>query len=243
MLWRDGNFETSFFSVRGTTPGIGPQVGVTRAENKRGSSGSVLGNTGTGGNPGATSVMLKTRKGLDPSRYGTYYISGNTIELRYANGKVLRHPFATDGASQMILGDTYYWNSVPDGWRQVHRVKQAKSKSRSKEFFTRNNTLQAVVYEFKRPRGKKPAPLLKAYLNRMLKKSAISRHGEIKTGRTGKFDYASATITKSKSGKPTTIYVRLTYGNPLLIQLTQINPASAGDRQALSNLLSDSSVY
>lgn len=50
-------------------------------------------------------VSLHKREGLDPSKYGTYYLSGKQIEIRFANGKVVRSSFKTDGKEELVIGD------------------------------------------------------------------------------------------------------------------------------------------
>ena len=112
-LTKDGQFEKGSFSISGS--GFG-EVAVVSSSDKTGSTGSVLGNTAPGTETGAKSVYLQTREGLDPEKYGTYYISGDEIELRYASGEIEKHAFQTDGYRTLILEDKEYWVNAPKGW-------------------------------------------------------------------------------------------------------------------------------
>lgn len=51
----------------------------------------------------------RKKSGDKGNHSGTYYIEGNTIELRYDNGEVSRALFGYDGEKNVVLGSTVYW--------------------------------------------------------------------------------------------------------------------------------------
>jgi len=113
-LGGDGQFEVSSYSIVGGNGGVD---GVITSSEKHGSIGTVSGNTKPQG-AGAASVALIKREGLDESKYGTYFISGNQIEMRFANGKTVQQSFKTDGHHEMIVGGKRYFMHSPRGWER-----------------------------------------------------------------------------------------------------------------------------
>ena len=107
---------------------MGGVTGTAHASDKDGSHGSVYGDTNPGG-PGTRSVAASNRKGLDRSKYGKYYISGSQIKFSYANGKVEKKSFKTDGYKEMVIGGKRYFIKTPDGWQRRDGPKASWYKS------------------------------------------------------------------------------------------------------------------
>ena len=125
-LTKDGQFSKGRFSIAGSADG---SVGTITAADKNGSTGSVLGGTNPGQSQGASAVYLKKREGVDPAMYGTYYISGNELELRYANGQTEKSTFKTNGYSTLVIDDKKYFVSTPEGWEKFTGGKHTKYRS------------------------------------------------------------------------------------------------------------------
>jgi len=124
-LTRDGQFEVSNFSIIGGSGGV---TGVITSSDKHGSVGTVSGNTNPAG-AGAASVALIKKNGLDASKYGTYFISGNQIEMRFANGKTVRKSFKTDGHHEMVVGGNRYFMHSPRGWERRNTKNNSRYRS------------------------------------------------------------------------------------------------------------------
>jgi len=83
VLTADGQFETGSFAIMS---GMGGMASSVFSHDKDGSTGATFGNTDPDGHgSNTTSTAISKREGVDPSKYGAYNISGNTIEFRYAN--------------------------------------------------------------------------------------------------------------------------------------------------------------
>lgn len=111
-LTSDGRFETNSTSISSRQTGIdstmGPSSNTVSSSGKDGTFSSVSGSYVTGGG------MLRTQgtnrqSGSKGNHSGTYFIDGNTIELRYDDGTITRAVFGFDGEREIIYGRTNYW--------------------------------------------------------------------------------------------------------------------------------------
>jgi len=110
-LTEDGRFSTGSTTISSRQTGLdssmGPSTNIVTSSNKDGSFSSVSGNYVAGG--GRLQTTGTNRSGGKGNHTGTYFIDGNTIELRYDNGDITRAVFGYDGGSQIIFGGTNYW--------------------------------------------------------------------------------------------------------------------------------------
>jgi len=93
-----GQFEMGVNAISGGD-GVGV-VGAATSSNKKG---------GTGLVGGANSTGIIKREGLDPSKYGAYYISGRQITFTYANGKQKTESIKIDGQHELVIGKKRYF--------------------------------------------------------------------------------------------------------------------------------------
>lgn len=111
-LTSKGRFETSKTTISNSNRD-GHMLGDNQSSTVSSSSKSgqfTAGSTNdmvTGG--GAISTVSNNKNG-NGSHTGTYFIDGNTIELRYDDGSITRALFGTDGKKYVIMGRTNYWN-------------------------------------------------------------------------------------------------------------------------------------
>lgn len=112
-LTKEGRFETGRTSLTSTnynggsdtTYGAGGTGSYASSSGKKGTFTAGSSNFSVGGG----SAMVREGSGTAGEHTGTYLIDGNTIELRYDNGKVVRSIFGTDGEENVIFGSTNYW--------------------------------------------------------------------------------------------------------------------------------------
>ena len=203
-LTADGQFEKGHFAISGGSPG-GADVGVASSGDKKGTTSTVAGSTNPGSSSGARSVYLKTRKGLDPTKYGTYYISGNKIEMRYANGKIEKHDFKTDGYRIFFLGDKKYFGSNPEGWTR----KESTYRDLNGRYLARVQSIADGV-------GEGPA-YIKRYISIGKSKGLIVSATPTKTPQAGKLYKVATTSLVLKNQETggtyrTELYVRYGFG-------------------------------
>ena len=197
-LTKDGQFEKSHFAITG---GFGGVTGVVTTGDKHGSTGSVAGDTNPGG-PGTRSMSLHTREGLDPTKYGVYYISGDTIELRHASGDITTHEFRTDGYYQFDLDGKRYFSSAPEGWERKTREKDALYRSIDGSYTARVLPLNTRVVD-----GKK---LMSTWIQKLKEKSIITSATPLKFGEAGVYKYVR-TVATYQSGDQRDLFLRYGY--------------------------------
>jgi len=109
-LTSDGRFETAANTTSSRQQAIdstmAPSSISIRSSDKDGTFSSLHGTYDTGG---GTLTQSTRQTGSKGNHSGTYFIDGNTIELRYDNGTITRAVFGFNGESQVILGRTNYW--------------------------------------------------------------------------------------------------------------------------------------
>lgn len=111
-LTAEGRFETDLTSISSRQTGIdssmGPSSNTVSSSGKDGSFSSVSAGYVAGG--GMIRTQGTSRKsGSKGNHSGTYFIDGNTIELRYDDGAITRVVFGYDGEDAIIFGRTNYW--------------------------------------------------------------------------------------------------------------------------------------
>jgi hypothetical protein len=200
-LTRDGQFEKSHFSISGGSGG--GVTGVVSAGDKNGATGSVSGHTNPQGS-GTSSVTLNKRKGLDPAKYGTYYISGKQIELRHANGKVAKHKFVSDGFYSFDLDGKQYFASAPKYWERANAKGFVKYRKYDGSYTANVRSLKNDVKDGTR--------YLKDMIAKLKGKGKLVSSTPIKNGKTSsKKNYAWSTATFRRDNNRTIekqIYVR-----------------------------------
>ena len=203
----DGQFEKGHFAIAGGAPGSTGSVGVASSADKKGTTSTVAGSTNPGSSSGARSVFLKTRKGLDPTMYGPYYISGNKIEMRYANGKIEKHDFKTDGYRVFFLGDKKYFGNSPEGWTRKDTKALSLYRDLNGHYLARVQTVDNIDDGVK---------YLKRYTALLKSKNLIASASAIRTPKAGKL-YKVATsrmeFRKKEGGTyQVDVYVRYGFG-------------------------------
>ncbi len=214
-LTKDGQFEKSNFSISG---GMGGVTGVVTESDKNGSFGSVSGSTNPGGN-GTVSQGIVKREGLDPTKYGAYYISGNTIELRYANGEVETHKFTTDGYYSFELDGKRYFANAPKGWERKDRERDVLYRSIDGAYL-------ASVYPLKNDVEDGKA-LLTNWLQKMKDRGEIVSNTPLKFGEVSVYKYVR-TVATYKNGVKKDVYLRYEHDSAL-IEITRYKGASGHD--------------
>ena len=171
----DGQFEKSNFAIAGglagTTAGATGMPSVVSAGNKHGSTGSVFGDTNPGGQ-GARSVSMRKREGLDATKYGTYYISGNTLELAYASGDIEKLSFRTDGFNKLEIDRKLYYVDTVKNWEKRVGEKSTHYRSIDGAYLVEVFNIDYAVSN-----GKK---WMHGYLDRLKGKNSIEQAGEIR---------------------------------------------------------------
>lgn len=142
-------------------------------------------------------LVCTKREGLDPSKYGTYYISGKQIELRYANGKVFRQSFKTDGYSELVIDDKRYFTGTADGWERRDTKKNREYRSLNGHYRATSVRLDAKVSD-----GRKR---MERYLKLLQSKEIFVSAEPIKVYEDGVFEYKvaklSAVLLNTKNDK------------------------------------------
>ena len=201
-LTKEGQFEKGSFAIAGSGGG---QIGVITSKDKTGSTGSVLGSTTLGQQSGAQSVFLKKRDGLDPKMYGTYYISGNQIELRYATGETTKQSFQTDGFSTLDLDDKKYFAAAPKGWELYKGDKANIYRDLDGDYIARVSRISGAV-----PDGK---ARMQSMITNGKKKNLIKSAGPITQVQAGRHKAVKSTMVfKGASGAWQTRDVYIRYG-------------------------------
>ena len=224
-LTRDGQFELGHFSVNG---GMGGMVGSVYSGDKKGSVGTVYGDTNPGG-PGTKSVALNKRKGLDPNKYGTYYISGSQIEMVYASGKVEKKSFKTDGYKELVIGGKRYFVKTPDGWERRDDKKASKYRSLDESYIARVTRIDREISN-----GRK---WMQDYFSRLRAKNLLHSAGQIQSFKGAYRHYnvvKAPVILKEKNGKqlPRDIYLKYGQRTSRLVQLKRYKGAT-GEKKML----------
>lgn len=226
-LFENGQFEIGRFSISG---GMGGVTGTVHASDKTGSHGSVYGDTNPAG-PGTRSVASSTKKGLDPSKYGTYYIAGKQIKFTYANGKVEKKPFKTDGYKELVIDDKRYFIDTAKGWKRNDSSKASFYKSLDGKYTARVTKLDYDISDCHK--------WLTRYRGRIKAKNNLISAGPIKAFRAGYKDrYAVATgshVQRLKSGATINqeIFLKCDNRNGHLLQLTR-HTGDSGNKQVLA---------
>ncbi len=199
-LAKNGEFEKNYFSFSGDLPShVEGLPAVLTKDDKNGSTGAVPKGTNPS-NSGTSSMTLNKKEGHDPSQYGVYYISGDTIEFRYADGEVTTHEFLTDGYHAFALDDESYFSSIPEGW--VHRIDgDEKSLYRSID-----GSYLARVYQLIGP-IRNGTELMEAWLNNMKAEGKIISTTPTEYGETG-FEGYARTVATYQSGIEKDVYLR-----------------------------------
>lgn len=216
-LTKDGQFEKSHFSVTGGSGGV---TGVVTTGDKHGSTGSVAGDTNPGG-PGTRSMSLHRREGLDPKKYGVYYISGDAIDLRHANGDISTHEFRTDGYYAFELDGKRYFSSAPEGWERQNREKDTLYRSIDGSYLARVVPIKKRVND-----GKK---LMTDWLQKLKENNVISKATPLKFGEAGVHKYVRS-VASYPSGEQKDLFLR--YGHDSrLIEFTRFDGAEGMDTE------------
>ncbi len=214
-LMKDGQFEKSHFAITGGSGGV---TGVVTAGDKHGSTGSVAGDTNPGG-PGTRSMALHKREGLDPNKYGVYYISGNKIELRHASGDITTHEFRTDGYYLFDLDGQRYFSSAPEGWERKNREKDALYRSIDGSYHARVLPLDTRVIDGKN--------LMTIWIQKLEDKGIITNSTPLKFGEAGVHKYVR-TVATYQSGNQRDLFLR--YGHDSRqIEFTRFDGAKGMD--------------
>ncbi|ASJ75819.1 hypothetical protein [Granulosicoccus antarcticus] len=214
-LMKDGQFEKSHFAVTGGSGGV---TAVITTGDKHGSVGSVSGDTNPGG-PGTRSMALTKREGLDPKKYGVYYISDNKIELRHASGEITTHEFRTDGYYLFDLDGKRYFASSPEGWERKDRDNDTLYRSVDGSYLARVRPLTNRVNDAEK--------LMKDWIKKMKEQGTIISATPLKFGKAGVHKYAR-TVTSYKDGSKKDVYLR--YGSsPRQIEFTRYAGATGND--------------
>lgn len=203
-LTADGQFEVGSFAVMG---GMGGVVGSVFSSDKNGSTGSVFGDTNPGG-PGTQSTAITKREGLDPSKYGAYYIAGSTIEMRYANGKIEKKSFKTDGYKELVINDKRYFTGTPKGWEK--RIGDGKVTT----YRSLDGAYVAKVSDITNDIGN-GFQWLRDFLGRMKAKGAYVSATEVQgwKGRRTSYSVVKSTVTvKNKTGNNFSRDIYVKYG-------------------------------
>ncbi len=225
-LTKNGQFEFGNFSING---GMGGFTSTIHSSDKKGSVGTVYGNTNPGGS-GARSVALSKKTGLDGSKYGTYYISGHQIEFAFANGKIQKRSFQTDGYKTLLLNQKKFFVNTPDGWERRDDAKAMHYRSLNGAYLARVITIK---YDIDNSRI-----WMERYISKLKAKNIINNAGPIKTYKGGYSFYnvaKSTMIFSNKNGKSYTqdIFLKNGRSSRRLIQIDRLTKTS-GDKDLLT---------
>lgn len=109
-LTSDGRFETGRTTISSRQQGIdstmAPSSSTVTSSDKNGSFTGISGRYDAGG---GSLTQGRRQTGSQGNHTGTYFIDGNTIELRYDDGSITRAVFGFDGEREIIFGGTNYW--------------------------------------------------------------------------------------------------------------------------------------